>query len=1098
MSRNEDASEGCRGGDKPFPRPSGATQTEIRGERLSIGCQIGPYRLVSILGEGGFGIVYLAEQKEPVQRKVALKVVKPGMDSKQVLARFEAEQQALALLNHPNIAHVFDAGMTPEGYPYFVMECVQGTPITAYCDQEEFTVEDRLRLFMQVCDAVQHAHQKGIIHRDLKPSNILVADLDGRPVPVIIDFGVAKALNQPLTARTLFTEQGQLLGTPEYMSPEQTHLANQDIDTRSDIYSLGVLLYELLTGALPFAQNTLREAAFDNLLKIIREQEPPRPSTRLSGLGEEGNTIAQKRSTNTAALARRLSRELEWIPLKAMRKERDHRYQSARELAEDIANYLGGKPLEAGPESVIYRTRKLLRRHHALVIGATAVLLTLLGGITVYAIGQSRARVREAGLRDRAEQAEHAARKEQRAAEDQRAAAVQAAELARAQERIARNYLYAARIGLVQRVWESGNSREVLNLLNSLRPEPGQEDLRAFDWYYFWRLCCSEEITLHGRGYDYAPVAFSPSGKRLAVGGNSRTIALWDTETRQQMASLQGHGGTVTGLAFLSSDGGTLVSGSVDKTVRFWDVNSGRQTSSLDAVAPIVAIAVSKNCERLAAGLETGGAMLWHLDGSGREPEVIRNGPPSYVATAALSPDGKTLAIAGGDLRAPCKVALWSVDKREVSMELKGHTSTVRSVVFSPDGTRLATASHDETVRLWDVSSGKELAARKGHVAPLWCVAFGPDGRTLATGSSDRTARTWSVPDLAELHRFKGHTKNVMGLSFSPDAGVLASVSSDDTVRLWDLRSPRGFETSLDHTSAVTSVAFSSDGKVVATACQNGETLLWDATAGQQIRSLKGHDQAVWSVAVSRDGKTLATGSVDRTVRLWDMSTGEALATLDGLSAAVNFVIFSPDRVTLAVGCEDMSLTLWDMEMKDKRTIREGQERPSYAQLRPSYSGTFSPDGKILATGGWDSRGHVLDVTTGQERLSLKGHELGVWGMAFSRNGDTLATASEDMTIRLWKRADPEIGIPVVCAHDGPVLCVAFSPDDRVVASGSVDRTVRLWDAGSGAQRLVLEGHHGPVTSVVFSPDGSILASASEDKRVLLWQAATPAEAGSR
>jgi non-specific serine/threonine protein kinase/serine/threonine-protein kinase len=315
------------------------------------GGQIGRYKLLSVLGEGGMGIVYLAEQKHPIRRQVALKVIKPGMDSKRVIARFEAERQALALLDHPNIAHVHDAGTTENGRPYFVMEYVKGLSITDHCDRHKLTIEDRLNLFRQVCLAVHHAHQKGIIHRDIKPSNILISTQDDQILPKIIDFGVAKALAQPLTERTLVTEQGQLFGTPEYMSPEQADMANEDIDTRSDIYSLGVLLYVLLTGVLPFDSATFREGGIEHIRQVIRETDPKTPSTRLSSLGKEAQKVAQSRRTEVATLTRCLHKELEWIPLKAMRKERAERYRSASELADDIENYLNGAPLVAGPPS---------------------------------------------------------------------------------------------------------------------------------------------------------------------------------------------------------------------------------------------------------------------------------------------------------------------------------------------------------------------------------------------------------------------------------------------------------------------------------------------------------------------------------------------------------------------------------------------------------------------------------------------------------------------------------------------------------------------------------------------------------------------------
>jgi serine/threonine protein kinase len=352
---------------------------------------IGCYRIVRPIGEGGMGIVYLAEQVEPIRRKVALKVIKPGMDSKRVIARFEAERQALALLDHPNIAHVHDAGTTKAGRPYFVMEYVKGLSITEYCDRHKLTIEERLRLFQQVCQAVQHAHQKGIIHRDIKPSNILVSMQDGKAVPKIIDFGVAKALRQPLTERTLATEDSELLGTPEYMSPEQADMATEDIDTRSDIYSLGVLLYVLLTGALPFDSDTLRTAGIEHIRQVIRETDPRTSGTRLTRLGDEARKVAESRGTQVTTLAKKLHKELEWIPLKAMRKERTERYRSASEFADDIENYIKGAPLIAGPLTVVYRFKKFLRRNRALVTGIAAVLTVLIAGVVVSTVFAVRA-----------------------------------------------------------------------------------------------------------------------------------------------------------------------------------------------------------------------------------------------------------------------------------------------------------------------------------------------------------------------------------------------------------------------------------------------------------------------------------------------------------------------------------------------------------------------------------------------------------------------------------------------------------------------------------------------------------------------------------
>jgi serine/threonine protein kinase/Flp pilus assembly protein TadD len=348
------------------------------------GTAIGPYKLLKQIGEGGMGVVWMAEQSQPVQRKVALKIIKPGMDSRSIIARFEAERQALALMDHPNIATVLEAGTMATGRPYFVMELVQGVPITQFCDERRLTLKERLELFVPVCQAVRHAHQKGIIHRDLKPSNVLVCLYDGRPVPKVIDFGIAKAIGPKLTERTLVTETGTIVGTLEYMSPEQAELDSLDIDTRSDIYSLGVLLYELLTGSLPLGRNRLKETRMLEALRLIREEEPPRPSVRLSAMAELAS-VASKRSLEPGKLCGLVRGELDWIVLKALDKDRNRRYETTGALAADVRHYLNDEPVQACPPSAGYRLRKLARRHRQALAATAGVLLAL--AVLAFTIG---------------------------------------------------------------------------------------------------------------------------------------------------------------------------------------------------------------------------------------------------------------------------------------------------------------------------------------------------------------------------------------------------------------------------------------------------------------------------------------------------------------------------------------------------------------------------------------------------------------------------------------------------------------------------------------------------------------------------------------
>jgi len=349
------------------------------------------YKLIEELGSGGMGVVYKAEQIKPVKRSVALKIIKLGMDTRNVIARFETERQALAVMDHPNIAKVFDGGATETGRPYFVMELVRGVPITEYCDKHRLTTRERLELFIQICQAVQHAHQKGVIHRDLKPSNVLVMVQEDKPIPKIIDFGIAKAIEHRLIERTLFTEQGQLIGTPEYMSPEQAEMSGLDVDTRSDIYSLGIMLYELLAGVLPFDAQDLRSGGIDKIQRIIRKTDPPKASSRLSGLHDTQTLIAERRKTDPASLCKELRGDLDWIIMKAMEKDRTRRYESAHGLAADIQRYLNNEPILARPPSTGYRMRKFFRRHKMGAMAAVLVSFALIVGVAGLTIGLKQA-----------------------------------------------------------------------------------------------------------------------------------------------------------------------------------------------------------------------------------------------------------------------------------------------------------------------------------------------------------------------------------------------------------------------------------------------------------------------------------------------------------------------------------------------------------------------------------------------------------------------------------------------------------------------------------------------------------------------------------
>jgi WD40 repeat protein/serine/threonine protein kinase len=1023
------------------------------------GTIIGPYKLLQQIGEGGMGVVYMAEQQEPVRRKVALKIIKPGMDSYQVIARFEAERQALAMMDHQNIARVLDAGTTASGRPYFVMELVHGVPITKFCDDNKLTPRERLALFVPVCQAIQHAHQKGIIHRDVKPSNVLVTMYDDKPVPKVIDFGVAKAIEQRLTEKTMFTQFGAFVGTFEYMSPEQAEMNAFGVDTRSDVYSLGVVLYELLTGTTPLERKRLREAALDEVVRMIKEEEAPRPSARLSS-SQNLPKIAAARKTEPARLSKLVRGEIDWIVMKCLEKDRSRRYDTASGLARDLERHLADEPVEACPPSARYRLSKFARKYKKALVTATAFAALLVAGMVLTTL-----------LAVWATSAEWEAN-QQRIASDE--AKVEASN----QRDEARLTGYAAGMNLAQRAWDENDILRARELLDEVPKEVAGRGLRGFEWYYLSRLCHSEEptfVALPEYAYDVTiqSLAFGPDGQRLALGMPSM-LKIHDGAHGRELVSLKGFG--FSSVVF-SPDGPRVAGGGLnDKPVKVWDCVSGEELLTLKGhTFQVRSVAFSLDGRRLASGSEDGTVKVW--DSTTGKELCSGKGHAGAIISLAFSPDGQRLLSGSWD----GTVQAWDRGTRKGLVSLEGHFGFLHTLVFSPDGQRLASSSRDGTVQIWDSATGKRLLSVRGHGNRVSSVAFSPDGRRLATGSWDKTVRIWDSATGKELFVFKGHAATVESVAFSPDGHHVASWSMDKTVKIWDTAINRGLFSVRGHCSEVKSAVFSPDGQRLASG--GADTVrIWDRATGMQLLSLTGHANWVESVAFSADGQRLASGGSDNTVKIWDSMTGKELFTLKGHAGPVTSVALSPDGQRLASASWDQTIRIWDSVAGRELATLKGH-------TGLVFSVAFSPDGRRLASASDDQTAKVWDSLTGKELLSLKGHAGAVRGVAFSPDGRRLASGGS-LTVKIW---DSVIGEELMSlkGHASGVTCVAFSPDGWRLVSGSVDSTVKIWDSTTGKELFSLKGHGGQVHSVTFSPDGHCFASTNRGGSIDLWETKT-------